>query len=158
MFLKLGIALERSRPGKPQDNGAHERMHRVLKQEAARPPRRNELAQQRALNTFRRIYNEQRPHHALQLQTPAKLYTSSARPYISDLPDPVYPGHFEQRRVTKIGVFVWKQRPIFVTAALKNETLGFEHIADGLWSVFFGAVMLGRFSESDYRFVVGAGR
>jgi transposase InsO family protein len=60
-FLKLGIALERSRPGKPQDNGAHERMHRTLKQEVALPPRGNEAAQQRSLNRFRRIYNEERP-------------------------------------------------------------------------------------------------
>lgn len=86
-FLKLGIALERSRPGKPQDNGAHERMHRVLKQEVARPPRGNEAAQQRALNGFRRTYNEQRPHHALQLQTPVfvteALRNESERPLTS---------------------------------------------------------------------------
>jgi hypothetical protein len=157
-FLKLRIALERSRPGKPQDNGAHERMHRVLKQEAAHPPRANEAAQQRALSRFRRIYNEQRPHHALQLQTPAKHYTSSTRPYPDDLADPVYPSHFEQRRISKIGVFSWKQRQIFMTCALRNATLGFEHIADGLWSVFFADVLLGRFSESDCRFTAGSGR
>jgi len=87
-FRKLGIALERSRPGKPQDNGSHERMHRTMKQEVARPPRGNEAAQQRALNRFRRIYNEERPHHALQMQTPSKLYSSSARVYRLILPSP----------------------------------------------------------------------
>jgi transposase InsO family protein len=157
-FLKLGIALERSRPGKPQDNGAHERMHRTLKQEVALPPRTNEAAQQRSLNRFRRIYNQERPHHALQMKTPATLYTASARLYPADIPDPSYPAHFELRRVTKIGVFVWKQRQIFLTEALRHETLGFEHIAPGLWSVFFGEILLGRFSESDYRFVPGMGR
>jgi transposase InsO family protein len=157
-LLKLGIALERSRPGKPQDNGAHERMHRTLKQQVARPARATEAAQQRALNQFRKTYNEQRPHHALQMKTPATYYTPSLRPYPADIPDPVYPTHFELRRVTKIGVFSWKQRQIFLTEALRNETLGFEHVADGLWSVFFGDVMLGRFSEPDYRFVPGMGR
>mgnify|MGYP006144131751 CR=1 FL=1 len=64
-FLKLGIALERSRPGKPQDNGAHERMHRTLKEEVAFPASRNEAAQQRALNRFRQVYNEVRPHGSI---------------------------------------------------------------------------------------------
>jgi hypothetical protein len=157
-FLKLGIRLERSRRGKPQDNGAHERMHRTLKEEAVQPARQNQAAQQRALSRFRRIYNEERPHHALELKKPASLYKKSDRPYLSDLPDPVYPGHFEKRRITRIGIFSWKQHQIFVTEALRHETLGFEPIADGLWSVFFGDVLLGRFSEPDHRFTAGSGR
>jgi transposase InsO family protein len=157
-LLKLGISLERSRPGKPQDNGAHERMHRTLKQEVAQPARPNEAAQQRAFDRFRKEYNDERPHHALDLKTPASHYTSSTRPYPNDVPEPVYPAYFERRQVTKIGVFSWRQRQIFVTEALRNETLGFEPVADGLWSVFFGAVMLGRFSEQDYRFTPGMGR
>jgi putative transposase len=157
-LLKLGITLERSRPGKPQDNGAHERMHRTLKQTALQRPRATEAAQQRALNQFRRIYNEERPHHALQMKSPASCYSKSVRAYPEDIPDPVYPAHFELRRVSKIGVFAWKQRQIFVTEALHNETVGFESIADRLWSVFFGDVMLGRFSELDYQFTPGMGR
>lgn len=156
-FLKLGIALERSRPGKPQDNGAHERMHRTLKQSIG-APKLNEAAQQRALNRFRHVYNEQRPHHALQMKKPISQYQKSGRPYPLEVPDPIYPGHFELRRITKIGVFTWKQRQIFLTEALRNETLGFEHVAPGLWSVFFGEIMLGRFSEHDFRFTPGMGR
>lgn len=156
-LLKLGIRLERSRPGKPQDNGAHERMHRTLSQETAQPPRANPAAQQRAFDRFRREYNEVRPHHALQLRTPASCYTKSARAFPKDLPEPVYPAFFELRQVTKIGVFTWRQRPIFLTGALRGETLGFEPVADGLWSVFFGTVMLGRFSEHDYQFTPGMG-
>jgi putative transposase len=78
-FLKLGIGLERSRPGKPQDNGSHERMHRTLKEEVAHPPRHSPVAQQRALDRFRRNYNEERPHHALGLETPAAHYKRSPR-------------------------------------------------------------------------------
>ncbi|HSL71924.1 MAG TPA: integrase core domain-containing protein, partial [Longimicrobiales bacterium] len=84
----------------------------------------NEAAQQRFLNRFRRSYNEERPHHSLNLKTPASLYTRSNCPYPEDLPDPDYPGHFEPRRVTKIGVFTWKQHQIFLTEALRGETLG----------------------------------
>jgi transposase InsO family protein len=157
-LLKLGIRLERSRPGKPQDNGAHERMHRTLKAGACRPPRGTFSAQQRALNEFRRIYNEERPHHALGMQTPASLYQSSERAYPGEAPDPVYPPHFERRRITKIGVFSWHRQQIFVTEALRNETLGFEWIADGLWSVFFGEVLLGRFDEENSQFLAGMSR
>jgi hypothetical protein len=153
-FLKLGIRLERSRPGKPQDNGAHERMHRTLKEEAVRPACQTAAAQRRALTRFRRIYNEERPHHALDLKRPASLYRSSERPYPADLSQPAYPAHYEQRSIMKIGVFSWKQHQIFVTEALRNETLGFEPFADGLWSVFFGDVLLGRSSELDNRFTV----
>ena len=73
-------------------------------------------------------------------------------------PDPAYPAHFELRKVSRIGVFAWRSRQIFVTEALHNETIGLESVADGLWSVFFGEVMLGRFSEHDFRFTPGMGR
>jgi putative transposase len=157
-FLKLGIELERSRPGKPQDNGSHERMHRTLKEEVTHPPRRSLAAQQRALNRFRQVYNEERPHHALGLETPARHYAPSARPYPDVVPDLVYPAHFEVRWVSKIGVVNWKKKRIFVSTALRNEPLGFEHLADDLWSVFFGNVLLGRVRESEARIIVGAGQ
>lgn len=157
-FLKLGIELERSRPGKPQDNGAHERMHRTLKEEVAQPPRHSQAAQQRALDRFRQCYNEERPHHALGLKPPARFYTPSPRPYPDELPDPGYPAHFEVRRVSKIGVVNWQRKRIFVSTALGHETLGFEHIADDLWSVFFGSVLLGRIKEDEGRLVFGAGQ
>jgi transposase InsO family protein len=157
-FLKLGIGLERSRPGKPQDNGSHERMHRTLKEEVAHPPRYSLAAQQRALDQFRRCYNHERPHHALNLQTPARHYTRSLRPFPNELPEVRYPAHFEVRWVSKIGVVNWKRKRIFVSTVLAHEPLGFEHIAEDLWSVFFGTMLLGRLRESEARLVHGAGR
>jgi transposase InsO family protein len=156
-LLKLGITLERSRPGKPQDNGSHERMHRTLKQEAARPPRANASAQQRALNQFRRIYNEERPHHALEMRTPSSIYRMSERSYSGPPAKPEYPSYMEVRRVSKIGVFTFRQKQIFITEALAGESVGLEAVADGLWSVFFGKILLGRFGEADYRFIAGMG-
>ncbi len=107
---------------------------------------------------FRRIYNEERPHHALGMQTPGSLYTPSERVYPGKAPDPVYPPHFEKRRITKIGGFSWHRQQIFVTEALRNETLGFEWVADRLWSVFFGDVVLGRFDEENSQFLAGMDR
>lgn len=157
-FLKLGIRLQRSRPGHPQDNGAHERMHRTLKAEAARPARRTEAAQQRALNAFRKTYNEKRPHHALQLDTPAEHYVKSSRRLPRDLEDPVYPAHFQVRYVTRIGVFWWHSKMIFLTNALRNQAIGLECVADGEWLVFFGDVLLGTFLEKEGRVVTGTRR
>ena len=119
---------------------------------------KSQNARQRALNEFRTIYNEERPHRSLELETPAAYYTPSERRYPDRIPDPVYPGHFELRRVTKIGVFSWYRHQIFVSQAFHNETLGLECIADGVWSVFFGEFLLGRFSEENYEFTAGSAR
>ena len=156
-FLKLGIRLERSRLAKPQDNGSHERMHRTLKDEAAKPPRGNAAAQQRALNQFRRVYNQERPHHALEMRTPASIYRPSDRTYEGAPGKPVYPSYMEVRQVSKIGVFTFRQRQMFITEALGGEQVGLDCVADGLWSVFYKEILLGRFSEVDYHFVAGMG-
>ena len=76
-WLRLGIRVERSRPGCPQDNGRHERMHRTLKEATAQPPSANARGQQRAFDEFRREFNEERPHEALGGQTPASVYAPS---------------------------------------------------------------------------------
>lgn len=80
-WMKLGIVPERIAAGHPEQNGRHERMHRTLKQETASPPAANWRAQQRAFDRFRREYNEERPHEALDMQTPAAVYTPSQRAY-----------------------------------------------------------------------------
>src|SRR5204863_2940127 len=87
-------------PAHPQQNGAHERMHKTLKAEAIRPPRSRLATQQRAFNRFRDEYNHERPHQALRGRTPASLYVPSARTYTGELPPFEYPGHFVEKRVT----------------------------------------------------------
>jgi transposase InsO family protein len=144
-WLKLGIRLHRSRPGCPQDNGAHERMHRTLKAETARPPAAHLRAQQRRFVRFRAEYNHQRPHEALADQPPAKLYQPSLRQPPSKLPKPQYPGHFEVRRVAENGCIKWQGQFVFIGAALRGEWLGIEEIDDGLWSVCFMEHLLARF-------------
>lgn len=148
-WLKLGIRLERIEPGHPEQNGRHERMHRTLKQDTARPPAANRLAQQERFDQFRRIYNEQRPHEALGQQTPAELYRPSPRPYPSQLPEPEYPGHFEVRSVRPTGEIKWQGELLFLSEALRGERVGLEEYEAGMWSVYFGSVLLARFDERE---------
>jgi transposase InsO family protein len=101
-WLRLGISIECIRPGHPQQNGRHERMHLTLKKEATRPAGANILQQQAKFDVFVEEFNHQRPHEALDMQCPAEVYTASARPY-DGLPDPHYPFHDRTVVVTHCG-------------------------------------------------------
>lgn len=146
-WIKLGIHPVRIEPGRPQQNGRHERMHRTLKAETTRPPAANLAAQQRRFERFRRCYNEERPHRALNGEVPAARYRPSARAYPEREPEITYPGHFQILRVCANGCLSWRRRFIFVSQVLVGEPLGLEPIDDGIWSVHFGPVLLARFDE-----------
>jgi transposase InsO family protein len=146
-WLRLGIRLERSRPGCPQDNASHERMHRTLKAATARPPAANLHAQQQRFDRFRLEFNTERPHEALGDRTPAELYRSSPRAYPERLPEITYPGHFEWRRVTHHGELRWKGTRLFIGSVFARELLGLEEIENGVWSVYFVHQLLGRLDE-----------
>lgn len=146
-WLLLGIRLEWTRPSHPQDNGAHERMHRTLKAEAARPGRETPELQQRAFDRFRRVYNEERPHEALHLQPPAALYRVSERRMPRRLTGFEYPAHFYRRRISKSGWMTWRKRLYFVSSTLHHQTVGLEHKGEGRFDVYFGPVLLGLFDE-----------
>lgn len=146
-WLKLGIRVQRSRPAQPQDNGAHERMHRTLKAATARPPAANARTQQVRFDVFRSEYNGERSHEALQDRLPAEVYQPSTRAYPRRLYAPSYPGHFEQRRVIANGCIKWRGRSIFIGAAFHGELLGLEEVDDGIWSLYFANQLLARFDE-----------
>jgi putative transposase len=148
-WLRLGIQHQRILPAHPQQNGAHERMHKTLKYEATRPPRAHLAAQHRAFQSFRRVYNDERPHHALGGQPPAALYHPSPRRYTGGLPPLEYPGHFLVKRVTDGGEIFFKKRLLFLAKALHQHPVGLEEIADGVWSIHFGRVRLGHVDERD---------
>jgi len=150
-WIRLGIYPELIEPGHPEQNGRHERMHLTLKRRTASPPASSLRAQQRAFNRFRRVYNQERPHESLQMETPASVYRPSDRPF-TDRPDSLeYPGHFELRRVSGDCTLRWKRRKVFVSSLLKGHTIGLEQIAESVWSVYFGPVHLGWLDEADYR-------
>ena len=148
-WLKLGIRLERTAPAHPEQNGRHERMHRILKAETARPPAADGSAQQKRFNEFRREYNEQRPHEALEQRTPSELYQPALRPYPKRVAQPEYPGHYEVRYVHQGGEIKWQGAYLFLSEALGGERVGLEEYDDGLWAVYFGGFRLARFDERE---------
>jgi transposase InsO family protein len=146
-WLRLGIQHQRIRPASPQENGAHERMHRTLKAETTRPPAADLVRQQRAFTAFRQLYNTERPHAALAGATPGACYTVSPRPYPAQLPPLAYPGHFLVKRVTNAGTIRFKDRLLFLANALKQHHVGLEETADAVWSLYLGPVLIGRLDE-----------
>ena len=133
-----------------QENGAHERMHRTLKQQAIKPVRQTGTAQQRNVDAFRREYNEERPHEAMKQRTPALQYTASPRPYPTRLWTPAYPRQFVVKTITTAGTFRFGTRLIYLANALTNQRIGMEETDDGLWAIYFHTVLLATLDYRDY--------
>lgn len=136
-WLKLGIELHFIRPASPQENGRHERMHRTLKAQTSRPPAANPAAQQCRFNAFRRHYNEERPHEALNQSMPAEHYDASPRCMPSRIEDPWYDADHQVRRVRTSGEIRWKGECIFVSEALVGELVGIAELETGDYVVRF---------------------
>src|SRR5215470_1330229 len=139
-WIRLGIRPERILPGRPDQNGRHERMHSTLKAETARPPRASFRAQRHAFERFRREYNHERPHEALAYETPASQYMSSPRPYPRQLPQLDYPAHFRVERVYPNGVISFRETQWYLSNCLAGELVGLEEVDDDRWKVYFGPI------------------
>lgn len=150
-WLQLGITHQRITPGHPQQNAAHERMHRELKRKLPRPPAVNLNLQQRMFNGFRHTYNHVRPHEALADETPASCWKPSPRPYPQRIAPPEYPAHFECRRISNAGCFRLHSGQQFLSQALNGETIGLEQIDDALWNIVYYETLLGRYDERTRR-------
>ena len=150
-WVRLGILPELIEPGKPQQNGRHERMHRTLKAETTRPAAGSLPAQQRKFNVFREEFNHERPHEALDMHTPAEIYTPSTREMPNKLPPLEYPDRFEVRYVSANRGIRWNRDWINVSIVCVGEYVGLEEIDDGIWNVYFGPLKLGRLDERHMR-------
>ena len=147
-WVRLGIRLERIEPGQPQQNGRHERAHRTLKEQTASPPAANLIAQQQAFARFAREFNWERPHEALDQQTPSTFYEPSTRPFPERIPEPLgYPRDWVRRRVSPCGRTKWQGVLVPITKALTGQHVGFKPVGDGLWEVYFEHLLLGTFDE-----------
>jgi transposase InsO family protein len=146
-WLRLGIQHQRIRPASPQENGAHERMHRTLKAETTRPPAIDLARQQDRFRAFRREYNEERPHASLNGDTPSSRYERARRSYPASLPALEYPSHFLVKRVTSAGTIRFKHKLLFLANALQTHAVGLDETSDGIWSLYLGQVLLGHIDE-----------
>lgn len=146
-WMQLGILHQRIRPGSPQENGTHERMHRELKRETACPAAPGLRAQQRRFDAFRTRYNDERPHEGIGDRTPSSLWVPSPRPYPERVLAPVYDAHLEVRRISSAGAFRLHTRQTFLTTVLAGQDVGLEEIADGVWNIVYHRCLLARFDE-----------
>jgi transposase InsO family protein len=152
-WMRLGIQLERIEPGKPQQNGRHERMHRTLKEEILPRSAKNLLAQQEQLDRFRDDFNERRPHEALKMKCPADLYKPSLNRYPDRLPEPSYPHHDLVRTVHDNGAICFRgKQSVFISRALIDQTIGLEEEQDGIWRINFMDLDLGFLDEETMKF------
>lgn len=150
-WILLGIKLELIAPGHPEQNGSHERMHLTLKQEACRPPSANRRAQQRRFDRWRKEFNEQRPHEALQMKRPDEMYYCSSRAYPKNLIEPSYPHGYQLRRVRSNGQIKWCGRKRFIGEALKGTSVGVKRVDENHSQVYFGSILLGALYDADSR-------
>jgi transposase InsO family protein len=141
-WLRLGIEIERIKPGRPQQNGRHERMHLTLKKETTRPPGLNSLQQQHRFDAFREEFNVERPHEALAMKCPAQLYSASTRAY-RGLPELAYPFHDRDLMVTACGRICLHRKKIHISTVLAGQRIGIKEVDEGIWIVSFMRYDLG---------------
>lgn len=141
-WLRLGINIERIKPGHPQQNGRHERMHLTLKKEATRPPGANSLQQQAKFDAFVSEFNNERPHEALDMRMPAEAYSPSTRPY-AGLPELRYPVHDKDVLVTACGRICMHRKRINISTVLAGQRVGIKEVDEGIWIVSFMQYDLG---------------
>jgi putative transposase len=149
-WLRLGIRIERIKPGHPQQNGRHERMHLTLKTETATPAAFNLLQQQERFDRFIEVYNNERPHQGLEGAYPGDLYTPSARVY-EPPPEPDYPFHDRTVRVTRCGRICIGKRKINLSQVFAGQILGIREVEDRLWLVSFLDYVIGFFDSQEDR-------
>jgi putative transposase len=149
-WLRLGIQIERSKPGHPQDNGRHERMHLTLKKDATKPAAANVLQQQARFDAFIDQFNRDRPHQALGMKVPADIYTRSSRVY-RGLEELAYPFHDETFTVTQCGRICFKGRKVNLSHVFAGQNVGVTQVGERVWLVTFMRYDLGYFDDETCR-------
>lgn len=141
-LIKTGVLPERIAPGKPQQNGRHERLHLTLKQETASPPARTLKAQMARFDEFRQIYNHERPHEALGQVPPAKRYRNSRRTYTGTLRSPEPPDGALIRKVRSDGTIKWKGELLFLSQVLYGEPVALLEVESDIYAIKYGPINL----------------
>lgn len=146
-WVKLGVLPERIRPGKPQENGRHERMHRTLKQETTHPVENDMFSQQLAFSRFQHEYNDERPHEGIGDQRPSWLYEASRRAYPYHIEEMEYGSEYTCRKIRTNGTMKWGGREVFISGALCGERIGLLPVSDKEWKIYYATLAIGTFNE-----------
>jgi hypothetical protein len=146
-WIRLGIVPELIEPGCPYQNGRHERFHRTLKAETARPPARSWRAQAARFRAYRHEFNYERPHEALAQRPPADFYMPSTRRYPPRLPAVTYADDWHVRPVGASGCIAWRGRRVFISRLLAWHEVACRTLGEDYWAVYFGPTLLGYFDE-----------
>lgn len=149
-WIRLGIQVEFIEPGHPEQNGAHEQMHRVYKAETLNPPARTLTSQKRRTRQWCREYNCERPHEALGMEVPADHYRKSRRKMPGRIAPWKYPKGWESRLVKGHGLISWKGRSRFVGEAFERQRVGLKRLSQGNWQVYFGPLLAGELSDAEH--------
>jgi putative transposase len=152
-WLRLGIHPERIQPGKPGQNGRHERMHRTLKDSTASPPRATLLLQQAAFDAFRQQFNHVRPHESLGQKRPANFYRPSPKKLPNVLPAFTYPKSWEVRSVKRNGYIVWNGTFYFLSEVLNKQRVGLERVDDRWAKIYIGRLLIACVDDLNKRIV-----
>jgi len=151
-WIRLGIFPELIQLGRPDQNGRHERMHRTLKDDLLCAPETTLIQQQLAFERFREEFNYVRPHEALDMMTPARIYTPSVRQYHGKVPEYDYSSEDVVRRVRLNGHIKWKGKSLFLSEALIGEAVGMREVDDEVWDLYLCNHRLGRLERGAKRF------
>lgn len=151
-WVSLGIRLDRTDPGRPDQNGAHERIHRDIRSELQSAPADDAGMSQDLFDEWRRVFNWERPHEALQMKAPGEVYVPSARRYEPGPVDIAYPPGWLERRVASNGTIMLCSAHLFVSTALDGFVLGLQPVADRL-DVWFDYLRIGHLDLDVMRFV-----
>jgi putative transposase len=147
-WVKLGIAVEFTAPGRPDQNGAHEQFHRVYKREVAKQPAWTRAGQQRRGDRWLKDYNEERPHEAWKMQPPARRYRVSRRQLRRTEPWS-YPAGWERRWVKGNGEISRNGGRRFVGEAFAGDYVGLQQRSAKVWRVYFGPLLIGELHENE---------
>ncbi len=152
-WVHLGIHPVRIQPGRPQQNGRLERMHRDLKDWTTNPPARTLSGQQRLFDEFRELFNTVRPHQAHGQRPPSAYFQHYPREFPSRLPELTYPDDMIVRRVRHNGQIRWQAGLVYLSGALSGEIVGLRQVNDDWWDVFFGPLRIARWDDRKKRFL-----
>jgi len=150
-WIQLGIRPQRIKPGHPQQNGRHERMHKSLKEATTKPSSYSQKKQQKQFDDFLHEFNHERSHEALGRKLPCEIYQPSIRQYPERLPEIIYDEGKHVRKVKRSGEIKWKNTHIYISQVLSGDYISLEKINNDVWEVRYGFYKLGIIRGKDMK-------